>query len=77
MLSGMTPETAMRQAWKTAAEYADNTLEQLCLALNIDRRKDPADWRVELAPFACVWAAMIASATEDFRIAVENGEPTD
>lgn len=67
----MTPDNALRQASMTAAEYADNALDALTKALNIDTREK--EWRKHLAPFASVWAAMVTAAATDFDTAVRCG----
>lgn len=67
----MKPDEAMKQASKTATEYARDSLEQLCQMLGIDRREK--EWQTKLTPFAGVWAAMIAAASADFHTAVSGG----
>lgn len=70
----MTPTTAMRQASMTAEEYARDTLNTLAGMLQIDRKAP--DWREQLAPFANVWAAMIAASSSDYEVAANNGAIT-
>jgi hypothetical protein len=67
----MDGEAAARQSSAAARFYARNALDDLCRMLGIDRNK--ADWRVELAPFAPVLAAMIIAAARDFHTATGAG----
>lgn len=67
----MEAETAARQAWKTASEYARCSRDELLLMLNMDMQTP--DWQAKLAPFACVWAAMIEAAAKDYDTAAKTG----
>ncbi len=62
---------ALRQASMTSHDYAMKALDDLVDMLGIDKKK--ATWRAQLAPFAPVWAAMIAAAAQDFDTAVRGG----
>ena len=68
----MTGDTAMRQAWMTAGDYASNTQDGLLAMLDIDRKTK--GWQEKLAPFAPVWAAMIAAAASDFHTTSATGK---
>jgi hypothetical protein len=64
---------AMRQATDTSNEYTRNTLTTLLDLLAIDPKASAAAKRDQLAPFACVWAAMIEAAARDYDSAVKSG----
>ena len=66
-----TAEQAMKQASKTSHQYAVEALDSLCRLLDLDQHKDK-EWRTKIAPFAPVWAAMIAASTSDFASAMEH-----
>lgn len=67
----MEAETAVRQAWKTASEYARCSRDELLLILNMDT--NTPDWQAKLAPFASVWAAMIQASATDYDTAAKTG----
>ena len=58
-------DNAVEIAANYAVHHAEKTLEHLLRELRIAR--DDVDWRVKLAPFAPVWAAMIAAAAAGHR----------
>ncbi len=55
----------------TSGEYAMKAMDALCDLLAVDRKTK--GWQAKLAPFALVWAAMIAAAADDFTTAVSSG----
>src|SRR5262249_40016336 len=55
---------ALRQAHMTAHDYASCAVTNLCQILNIEIGSPK--WREQLAPFACVLAAMVTAAAADF-----------
>ncbi|NFV81884.1 hypothetical protein [Magnetospirillum aberrantis] len=67
----MTPDNAMKQASDTAETYMRNTFYALTSRLDIDPNKP--GFREALAPFACVWAAMIETSAKDFHTATVGG----
>jgi len=64
-------DEALRQASMTAHDYALCAQINLCKILELEQR-DPK-LRDKLAPFAVVWAAMIAAAAKDFDTAMREG----
>jgi hypothetical protein len=58
-------DTAVETAASYAVHHAQQTLVHLLRELRIER--EDADWRGKLAPFAPVWAAMIAAAAAGHR----------
>jgi hypothetical protein len=64
-------DEALRQASMTAHDYALCAHINLCKILDLEQR-DPK-LREKLAPFAVVWAAMIAAAAKDFDTAMREG----
>lgn len=56
----MDHDDAVERAAGYAAHHSETSLQHLLRCLDIERT-DPA-WRARLAPFAPVWAAMIAAA---------------
>jgi hypothetical protein len=70
-MTAMDAREGMDQGHVTAGVWAAATGKVLCKLLDIERGSPK--WRERLAPFAGVWAAMIAAAATDYATAVAAG----